>query len=203
MTWFWAVCSLAPVGIATPILFGIAGGQTRKASWGVAALVYAILSWGGIALAGVTEDDSDGRTIAGLMLLIAWIGGAVHAFVVRPQYARALRGGPSALDRARNAIEERRNAQRLALIEPQTALEMGVGRPDVPGAVHMGVVDVNNAGIVALAELPGLSRALADEIAAARVQIDGFRSLEDLGTVLRLDADTVDDLRPYVVFLPR
>jgi DNA uptake protein ComE-like DNA-binding protein len=67
----------------------------------------------------------------------------------------------------------------------------------------MGVVDVNHADAKALLELPGITRALAREIERAREEIDGFESVDDLGVVLRLSADAVEDLRPYVVFLPR
>jgi hypothetical protein len=203
VTWLWVAGMLIPFGLATPILFGIAGVQTRKVSWMVAAVVYAIVSWGGVALAVVTEDESDGAIVAGLMIIVAWVAGPIHALFARPEYARRLNAGPTPLEVARKALAERREAQRLARIEPQAALEMGVGRPEQPGAVHMGVVDVNNADAKALLKLPGITRALAREIETARVEIDGFESVEDLGTVLRLSADAVEDLRPYVVFLPR
>jgi hypothetical protein len=202
VTWVWAVGALALFGIATPILFGIAGTQTRKRSWLVAAVLYGVLSWGGCTLAIAAPDDSDVSTVGGLMILIAWIGGAVHAFVARPEYAKRLRGPATPLERARNAVERRREAQRLARDEPQAALEMGLGRPDVPGAAHMGVVDANHASADALTRLPGVSDALAHEIVRSREEIDGFGSLEDMGGVLGLDADLVEDLRPYVVFLP-
>jgi helix-hairpin-helix protein len=51
--------------------------------------------------------------------------------------------------------------------------------------------------------LPGVSRSLASEIVRAREEIDGFSSLEGLGMALHLEGDQVEDLRPYVVFLPR
>ena len=39
---------------------------------------------------------------------------------------------------------------------------------------------------------------------AARVdELDGFESLEDMGAVLDLPGDLVEDLRDRVVFLPR
>jgi hypothetical protein len=75
VTWVWVACTLLPFGMATPIVFGVAGGRTRKASWIVAAVLYAILSWGGFVLAGVTEEDSDPATLAGLMLIVAWAAG--------------------------------------------------------------------------------------------------------------------------------
>ena len=67
----------------------------------------------------------------------------------------------------------------------------------------MNVVDVDHAGAGAIASLRGIDDRLAREIVSAREEIDGFDTLIDLGEVLRLDANLVDDLRPYVVFVPR
>jgi DNA uptake protein ComE-like DNA-binding protein len=204
VTWLWALGALAPFGIATPALFGVAGRQVGKRSWLVAAAVYAVLAWGGVVLAIATEDDSGGRTFSGLMILSAWIGGAVHAFVARGEYARRLAGPRrTALDAARETVAERREAQELVRREPLVALQMGVGRPDVPGAAHMHVIDVNRAHPRELAALPGVNLKLAREIVRAREEIDGFDSLEDLGIVMHLDGNAVEDLRPYVVFIPR
>jgi len=202
--WLWALAALAPFGIGAPILFGTAARQARKRSWIVAAVAYGILSWGGIALAGAAPDDSSGSTIAGLAILAAWIGGAAHAFAARGEYVRRLQS-PSgrALERARTAVADRREAQRLAREEPAVALQMGIGRPDVRGARHIGVVDVNRAKAAAVARLPGVDDEMARGIVRAREEIDGFDSLEDMGMVLHLDGDLVEDLRPYVVCLPR
>jgi hypothetical protein len=204
-TGVWAVGALAPAGIALPILFGVAGGQARKRSWLVAAVAYAVLSWGGLVLTSVSPDDSTGSNIGVWAFLIAWIAGAVHAFAIRGEYKRRLAASPSerALERARAAVAERDEAQRLAREEPDVALQMGVGRPDVRQARHMHVVDVNHASVEALARLPGVDDQLALEIARARDQIDGFQSLEDMGAVLSLDGDLVEDLRDRTVFLPR
>lgn len=203
MTWLWAFGNLAPFGIATPILFGVAGAQARKRAWTIAAVIYGVLAYGGIVLAIVGPDDSTPHTLGGLLILIAWIGGAAHGFAIRPEYARRLAGPTTALERARGVVERRREAQRLAAREPQVAIEMGLGRPDKPGADHMNVVDVNHASAGAIATLPGISDQLAGEIVAAREEIDGFDTVVDLGEVLRLDPGVVEDLRPYVVFLPR
>jgi DNA uptake protein ComE-like DNA-binding protein len=71
------------------------------------------------------------------------------------------------------------------------------------GAAHVRAGRADRAPAGALAELPGVDRRLAREIVRAREEIDGFESLEDLGMVLHLDGDVVEDLRPYVVFIPR
>lgn len=83
------------------------------------------------------------------------------------------------------------------------ALQLGVGRPDVRGARAMGVVDVNRAGLEALAGLPGVDDALAGEIVRVREDLDGFATVDEMGMVMHLDGDVVEDLRPYVVFIPR
>jgi helix-hairpin-helix protein len=54
-----------------------------------------------------------------------------------------------------------------------------------------------------IACLPSLDKDLAEQIVAARERLGGFVSLEDLGTVLDLPGDQVEDLRQHVVFLPR
>ncbi|MGH2946847.1 MAG: ComEA family DNA-binding protein [Solirubrobacteraceae bacterium] len=204
MPWLWGLAVLATFGVAGPFLFAYAAGRARKWSWWVAAAIYAVLIAGGVLLASLSEDESTSRTLAGFMILVAWFAGPVHAFLVRREYERVV-ASPTrrALEAARGAVAERVEAQRLAVDEPMVALQMGIGRPDVPGARHFGVVDVNRAGLKALSRLPGVDDDLAREIVRAREQIDGFASLEDLGVVLHLDGNLVEDLRPYVVFIPR
>ena len=79
---------------------------------------------------------------------------------------------------------------------------MGVGRGR-RGIDDGGLVDVNHAPQAVLAELPGVDRALAQRIARVRHEVDGFSSVEDLGTVLDLPADVVEDMRDRAIFLPR
>jgi DNA uptake protein ComE-like DNA-binding protein len=200
----WALGVLLSFGIAAPILFAIAGSQAHKRAWTLWGVVYGVLSWGGIAIATSTAEGSALNTLSGGMILVGWIASSAHAFAVRKEYRQRVSGaGLDALEAARNAVETRKEAQRLAREEPAVALELGVGRPDIPTARSMGVVDVNHASAIALAKLPGIDDQRARDIVTAREEIDGFKSLEDCGGVLELDADVVEDLRPFVVFLPR
>jgi DNA uptake protein ComE-like DNA-binding protein len=199
----WALGSVFSFGIAAPILFAVAGSQAGKRSWIYAAILYGILSWGGFTLAAAAPAEDVLSDIGAAMFLIAWASASAHAFVVRPEYQRRLRGEADPLDRARSIVAKRKEAQRLAAREPEVARQMGVGRPDVAGATDMGVVDVNRAAAGAIATLPGIDDALAQEIVRAREECDGFKTLAEMGGILDLEADTVDELRPYVVFLPR
>ncbi|HEX5621538.1 MAG TPA: helix-hairpin-helix domain-containing protein [Solirubrobacteraceae bacterium] len=203
MTWLWWAGTLIPFGFLTPVLFAVAAVRVRKREWWLWAAVYAVVVYGGLVLTEAAPDESDLSNLGAFIMFVGWLAGIGHGFVARREYERRLEGPTTPLERARSVIEQRREAQRLAQREPQAALEMGLGRPDLPGATHMGVIDVNHAGIDALARLPGVSDALAREMAHARTDIDGFKSVEDLGVVLNLDGDAVEDLRAYVVFLPR
>lgn len=57
-------------------------------------------------------------------------------------------------------------------------------------------VDVNHAPPELLAKLPRVDHALAGQMAELRP----FSSVEDLGAVLGLSADTVEELRPVTAF---
>ena len=201
MTWLWWAGTLIPFGFLTPVLVAAAAIRVRKPVWGFWAAVYAVVIYSALVVTESAADDSDLEGLGALIMSVGWLAGAGHAFVARREYAKRLEATP--LDRARDTISRRKEAQRLALREPQAALEMGLGRPDLPSANDMGVIDVNHVPVAVLERLPGVDGALAREIALARRDIDGFKSVEDLGVVLRLDGDAVEDLRPYVVFLPR
>jgi DNA uptake protein ComE-like DNA-binding protein len=204
VTWVFAFGVLLTFGIAAPVLFAIAGSQARKRSWLYAAGLYGVMSWGGIVLILATETDSAVSDVGAGLFLIAWIAAAAHAFVIRGEYQRRLGGGVvNPLEAARSAVEIRKEAQRLAREEPDVARELGVGRPDVPTGRSMGVVDVNHVSAQTLATLPGIDNHLAAAIITARDEINGFSSLEDMGGVMDLDGNLVEEIRAYVVFLPR
>jgi hypothetical protein len=117
--------------------------------------------------------------------------------------ARLAHHGDPDLEGVRRRLAQREKALELARESPRLALEAGVGRPDLPGAYDGGLIDVNHAPVDVIATLPGFDRELARRVLAAREQLDGFSSLEDLGTVLDLPGDQVEDLRDHVVFLRR
>jgi hypothetical protein len=200
----WALLVLVTLGLAAPFLFSYAARRANRRGWYVVAALYALLAWGGVVLAVVSEDDSEARTLAGFMILSAWFAGTVHAWAVRRDLDQIVASpAKRAFERARDTVDDRRKAQEMAAKDPAVALEAGVGRPDVRGAIHMGVVDVNHAAFAAIAGLPSVDDDLAHQIVHAREEVDGFASVEDMGMALHLDGDLVEDLRPYVVFLPR
>jgi Helix-hairpin-helix motif len=130
---------------------------------------------------------------------VSW-GELWHWLAVRLGFARL---DDPRVHQAEARLHDRARALRLAREHPALALEAGIGRPDIRGAFHGEVIDVNNASAGALASLPGISHRLALRIVGVRTRVGGFSSLEDMGLVLDLDGDQVERLRDLVVFLPQ
>ena len=152
--------------------------------------------WSVIALVGwVAAVINDGGSGAGLLIILGWVGALATTLIIRPAYNSAT---ASSFAREREAAEqrlaERREGQRIAAEEPDLAVELGIGRPDKPGAQHAGLVDVNNASLSALLKLPGIDDALATRIVEVRAEINGFSSVHDLGGMLDLDGHAVERL---------
>jgi len=81
------------------------------------------------------------------------------------------------LRQARERLADRERALKLARDDPDLAIEVGTGRPDLPGADHRGVVDVNHAPAQVIQTLPGVGDRLADQIIDARDRVGGFASV--------------------------
>jgi DNA uptake protein ComE-like DNA-binding protein len=103
---------------------------------------------------------------------------------------------------ARERRQQREASLAMARKEPELAQEVGLGRPDLPGACDGGVVDVNSVPVTVLATLPYVDEVMAEQIVVLREQLGGFQSIEDLGLVADLPARTVEALRTRAIFLP-
>jgi competence ComEA-like helix-hairpin-helix protein len=204
----WAWLSLIPFGLGSwaPLYAGTRVRNLRWCAWGAV--------WSAITLAGWTlAVVMNGGAFAGLLIILGWTGAIATSFSIAAGHDE-LASGPSvrghvgsgwsaALRDAEERLRERDRARRLAVESPELALEMGVGRPDLAGAIPTGLVDINNAPAAALAALPGVGMTRAEAIVKAREEIRGFSSVEDLGLALNFDGALVERLRGRVVFLPR
>jgi DNA uptake protein ComE-like DNA-binding protein len=198
----WPWISLIPIGLGAwaPIYAGV---RARRWSWILLGVLCCALVIGGF-VKNSTGGHPGRDDIAGVLIILGWIGAVAASFSIRPAYERQM-SSPllEASEEARERLSERRRAVALARENPSLAREMGIGRPDKHGAADAGLVDVNNASVAALEKLPGIDDRLATRIAEVRAQIGGFSSLEDLGAALDLDGDLVEGLREKVVCLPR
>jgi DNA uptake protein ComE-like DNA-binding protein len=197
----WPALSLLPLGIGAwaPIY---AGRRAQVGRWVALGVVWSAITLAGWIIALVTNANDNG--IGGLLILVGWIGAVATSYTVRGEYERrATSPMLQATEAAQWRLADRRRALELARSNPALAQEMGVGRPDRPGAHDAGLVDVNNAAVSALLDLPGLDGELATRIVESRAEVGGFASLEDMGAALDLPVGLVEGLRDRVVFLPR
>ena len=197
----WPYLSLIPIGFGAwaPIYAGV---KAREPKWVALGALWTAMIVVALILSSGHGHGEDG--LVGALAIIAWVGGIATSFAIRGAYEQQL-GSPvlQAADVAEQRLRDRQQAPRIARDNPALAKEMGIGRPDVAGAADAQLVDVNNASVTALLELPGVDGDVATEIGEAREKVHGFASLEDMGATLDLDGHLVEGLRARVVFLPR
>ena len=195
----WVWLSVIPFGLGAwaPIYAGARAHNRRWAAIGALWSLIAVAGW-------VVAIASNGGGAGGLLIILGWAGAVATSFAIRDRYRKML-GSPfqTAFLGAEGRLADRDRARKLARERPALALEMGIGRPDLPSAQSAGLVDLNNAPADVIARLPGVDDALAQHIVRARNDTHGFTSVEDLGAALDLDGNVVEDLRDCVVFLPR
>ncbi|HEU5155917.1 MAG TPA: helix-hairpin-helix domain-containing protein [Streptosporangiaceae bacterium] len=204
----WALAPLISFGLATPAIFVYAAVRLRSVwQWLAAALYAAVL----VALLLTPDTDSLGANLA----YTAWIlgnvlGGTAHAFAIRRRVFER-RGEDAAVRRAFDdavwtAVERgelRDKARAVAARDPLMAMELHIGRPDLPRASDDGgLIDVNHAPPAVLAELPGLTSELVERIVGAREALGTFTSAEDLSATAGLPPHLTPALREYGVYLP-
>ena len=126
-----------------------------------------------------------------------------HAVTVAQAVARA--GGPlSPLNHADElawAKFQTGNGRRIQIItEPSGATSFKLGWMAVPTRLALGVpLDINQASVTELSQVPGISDKLADAIVALRVRRGGFTKLENLCEVKGIGPATVRRLKPYLI----
>jgi hypothetical protein len=196
---WWVGLAILSIGLLSWVAFLYVGRRAGRRDWQIAAVVY--LTWAAVAVAMPTTG------LQGTILALCWLVSCAHAFWIAPDYLRAIGAvppvPPTSAERAEEKLREREYALELCRTDPDKARILGVGRPDVPDAFDAGLVDVNSAPAIVLAHLPGIDPETARRIAQLREQVDGFGSVEELGSVAGLDGGTVERMRDFAVFLPR
>ena len=196
---WWIVFTLNPF-FTNWVSFLYAGLRARRRRWvGYAAAYLAVT----VVFFVLTDRPRPWDDIAVAALLASWPLSIIHALMIRREYlVRMDVLADPRLARAEEEVLRRAVATELARTRPALARESGLGRPDMPGALDAGLVDLNHASVRAIAELPGIDVELAQRIVSAREQVDGFSSVYDMGALLELPAEVVDGISGLVVCLP-
>jgi hypothetical protein len=206
---WWIALTFIPFGWLGWAAFLYAGLRARRPPWTAFSALYFVAAATSIALLSMEPegpgDPDTWREATGAWIGIAtWAATFVHALVIRRPYLERMDVGEDPqLDAAEDRLRRRERALELARDNPEHARELGIGRPDLPGAYHGEVVDVNNASVEAIARLPGFTKRLARRTVEIREEIDGFESIYDLADFVDLSPSAIELLENRVVFLPR
>jgi DNA uptake protein ComE-like DNA-binding protein len=166
-----------------------------QAAGGYGAALVAVFVLAGIGQNGAVGDAG------GVLLLVAWLAGMIHAGVVSKSVSSqlALLDTPT-LKQAQHELDRRQYGRQLLKMNPSLARQLGVGRPDLAGSDNFGLIDVNHASVPGLTMLPGLTEEQARRIVEYRSQGGSFVSAEDLAIYLDLPPTTIGPLRDMAVF---
>jgi hypothetical protein len=188
--------------------------RRRKADWAVFAGFLAATIGLIVALGIAGSGHGGGQTAVGGFVVALAGCAAVHAAVLfRPgggsaAPVAALAAPPGtrehnkdAIAEAKDRIERRKDARRLAETDPALARDLHIGRPDVPREYDDGgLVDVNHVPGAVLAAGLGLTPDEVTDVMAARDKLGKFTSADELCAYTDLSPDRVDELRDLMIF---
>lgn len=191
---------MAPIGFGAwvPLVAGFKARKREWIAWGTFIVLFTIV---GFAVSTVEGEETN---YGGGLLIVSWILHGATSFALMKPYQRrmAVRARyETQVAEAEHVDEERRTVIDLARKDPARALALGVGRPDLPGSRHGYVIDVNHAPAGVLASLPGINNETAAEIVHLRGELNGFDSIDDLGSLLDLHPRVVAAMRGRAVAL--
>jgi helix-hairpin-helix protein len=197
---WWIALVAAGFGFLTWLGFGYVGSRTKRRRWLWWAAVYS----GGIVVASYLLSRPGYGWAAGLGtigLVACWIGGLVHALVIRDEVLDVLSVYTDPrLRQARRRLRHRGAAGGIATANPALAREAGIG---ADARTFGGLVDINDASAEQLADLPGITRELACRIVEFRETIGGFDSVLDFAILLDLPPQFTGRIRDRLICLPR
>lgn len=191
---------MVPIGFGAwvPLVAGLKAKKRDWIAWGAFIVLVTI-----VALFLVPEGQGNDNLRGGL-LVASWIlQGATSWALMKPYQQRmTVRARyDTQTAEAEHLDDERRAVIELARKDPAHALALGVGRPDIAGSRHGYVVDVNHAPAGVVASLPGVTNETAAEIVRLRGELNGFESIDDLGSLLDLHPRVVAAMRLRAVAL--
>lgn len=194
---WWGV---VPIGFGAwvPLVAGLKAKKREWIAWGAFIVLFTIAAF------VVSEAEGYETNYGGGLLVVSWIlSGATSFALMKPYRLRmSVRAKyDTQVAEAEHIDEERRVVIDLARADPARALALGVGRPDLPGSRHGYVIDVNHAPAGVLASLPGVNNETAAEIVHLRGELNGFDSVDDLGSLLDMHPRVVAALRQRAVAL--
>ncbi|MEU7211954.1 hypothetical protein AB0B06_26465 [Streptomyces sp. NPDC044989] len=211
LTSLWALIPVLTLGVGTLPLMIHATVRTKSGAQALATVPYGVAT----ALFLVFDPDvsATNETVFGVAMFFNILVGTGHAFGIRSrvwkspdaELIRPLQHRQRALLAAhRDEQAARHTARGIAATDPRRALELRIGRADLPDRAFPdgGLVDVNNVPADVLARHLTLSDERAAQIVRTRAVVGGFASADDLSVTMDLPPRHLDAVADRLVFLP-
>ncbi|WP_211354628.1 ComEA family DNA-binding protein [Stackebrandtia albiflava] len=208
--WVWATAVVFSAGLLSPVAVGYAAWRVKSPADGLAALGYLAVSL--LALVGFAAGG--GLMLAALLMMAALaIGGGSHAFYLWQRIARGERAAKTSIrpsdvrnSEALAAVNHRRklreDARELAANDPVAARELRIGRPDLPRRYDDGgLVDFNSAPVAMLMTIPGMTRAVAEEIRDWRDRHGPFSSMAEVVIHTDIEPKAAEQVEQFALFM--
>lgn len=199
-TILWALIPMLSLGLLAPAPFAYAAVRLHQRRMWIVTAVY-VIAWLACALATSAPDGSLGDRSQGTMILALMGVGTTHAFLIR---GRVFAPPPiqPAMAGALAARQRRAEARAIASRDVALAVELRIGRPDLPRQFDDGgLVDINHVPPHVLVDQLGLPPEQAGQVVEARDRLGGFAGSNELIAFTPLSPDTVDRLQEHLVFL--
>jgi hypothetical protein len=134
------------------------------------------------------------------------VGGTVHSFLIRRKVfppPPPTTPNDIAVAQAQQRRTLRDRAREIAQNDPALAVELRIGRPDLPRNYDDGgLVDMNHAPADAIATVPGMTPELVEQIIEAREVVKRFSSPEELSITANLPVTLHSEIAEFSIFLP-
>jgi hypothetical protein len=130
--------------VRAPIYAGV---KARHRTWIILAILWSAICLAALIPIVMKPPGASGGDDAVWILVctVGWVRAMATSFVIRGAYDRMTSPLRAAIEACEIRLQERRQAQLTARKNPSLAREIGIGRPGKPGALDVGLVDVNNA----------------------------------------------------------
>lgn len=189
-TWWWFLVPVITLGFTTFAIVGFAAVQLRRLGSFRGFAVNLVLAFAylavDVAYFTATSVLAPGGTpyefLVGLSILVGWVIGTAHVALLQYCVQRAETSSDPAIAAARWRVQRRQEARRIAESNPAMALELRIGRPEIPGReyVDAGLIDLNHVPAEWLCSELEMTRAQADEIVAVRTERRGFTAVDEI-----------------------
>lgn len=174
--------------------------KARTKGWLLTALLITLGS--AVVVTGLALE-ADGAGFGGVIIATAASGVAAAAAGRNIMFNRAKPKIDPAVQRVLDDRERRVEAREIVETDPEMALELGIGRPDLPSAyADGGLVDLNNVSADGIVATFGWNQETAEAFVAERDARRGYVSITEIAALSSLPPGLLENDAERIVVLP-